>query len=90
MLVLSFHYFDNYCVKSMIVNSILFFLSLYWHREIEAQVNSNGIDGILSRLEKERSSAFGFNLEKSGYGTHSSSKDRGDWGRLQTSRDGKL
>lgn len=52
--------------------------------ETGAQLNS-GIEGILNRLEKERSTAFGFNLGNAGYGSDAASNDPQDWGRFQTS-----
>lgn len=52
---------------------------LYWLREIEAEEDT-GIEGILTRLERQRNTDFGINLGKYGYQTQSSSTDeRNDW-----------
>lgn len=49
----------------------------FWFRQIVADEDS-GIDGILSRLEKQRNSDFGINLGENGCEAQSKSKDEGD------------
>ncbi|PIN15214.1 hypothetical protein CDL12_12146 [Handroanthus impetiginosus] len=46
-----------------------------------------GIEGILSRLEKQRNSDFGIDLPKYGYEAHAESKDEGDDKHFDTSLD---
>ncbi|XP_073134103.1 protein PTST homolog 2, chloroplastic [Henckelia pumila] len=46
-----------------------------------------GIEGILNRLEKQRSSDFGVDLEPFGYGTNATSKDEADDSHFGTSSD---
>lgn len=62
------------------IHQLLAFACLF--REIGIEADS-GIDGILSRLEKERSSSFGINLGMPEYLTHAP----GDNGHFGTSRD---
>lgn len=53
------------------------------YRQIVADEDS-GIEGILSRLEKQRNRDLGLNLGKTGYDAQSKSIDEGD-GRFDTS-----
>lgn len=55
-----------------------------WYRQIVADEDS-GIEGILSRLEKQRNIDLGFNLGKTGYDAQSKSKDEGDGRHFDTS-----
>ncbi|KAG8366288.1 hypothetical protein BUALT_Bualt17G0060800 [Buddleja alternifolia] len=57
-------------------------------RSLEIGANEDtGIEGILSRLEKQRNSELGINLGKKGYEAHVASKDEGDDGHLNASLD---
>lgn len=58
------------------LNSTLLASSSPSGRSLEMSAAADtGIEGILNRLEKQRSSNFGVDLEQFGYGTHATSKN---------------
>lgn len=77
------------CVKNHSLSIFIFsFLSLP-NREIVAEEDS-GIEGILSRLEKERNSSLGIDLGKHGHSSHASSRDNIDDRSFGTTDAGKF
>lgn len=70
------------------LNSTLLASSSPSGRSLETSAAADtGIEGILNRLEKQRSSNFGVDLEQFGYGTHATSKDEADNNHFGTSFD---
>lgn len=76
------------CEKSFIGIFFSSFLSLP-NRETVAEEDS-GIEGILSRLEKERNSSLGIDLGKHGHISRNSSRDNIDERSFGTTDAGKL
>ncbi|XP_075506884.1 protein PTST homolog 2, chloroplastic-like isoform X1 [Primulina tabacum] len=70
------------------LNSALLTSSSPSGRSLEMNAAADtGIEGLLNRLEKQRSSNFGVDLEQFGYGTHATSKDEANNNYFGTSFD---
>lgn len=80
---------NDYLLLFTLLHSLVSSLLSFLNRETVAEENS-GIEGILSRLEKERNSSLGIDLGKPGHTSHTSSRDNIDDRSFGTSDAGKF